>query len=140
MPAAHFSFHIIINRIRQRDRRDGSKDAKVNRGAEKLTELNHEKVSELSRYVNRTCALAGQQPSITAGMKFGSEMNTNSRNIAITSASRWPWACTVFALIACVPTAIAEDRPYADALAVLEAHCVKCHGGEKTKGGLNLLT
>jgi mono/diheme cytochrome c family protein len=26
------------------------------------------------------------------------------------------------------------------ALAVLEAHCVKCHGGEKTKGGLDLTT
>jgi mono/diheme cytochrome c family protein len=25
-----------------------------------------------------------------------------------------------------------------DALALLEAHCVKCHGGEKTKGGLDL--
>ncbi len=30
--------------------------------------------------------------------------------------------------------------PPADALAVLEAHCVKCHGGEKTKGGLDLMT
>jgi len=27
-----------------------------------------------------------------------------------------------------------------DALAILETHCVKCHGGEKTKGGLNLVT
>ncbi|MDB5318702.1 MAG: hypothetical protein JWN40_333 [Phycisphaerales bacterium] len=27
-----------------------------------------------------------------------------------------------------------------NALALLETHCVKCHGGEKTKGGLSLLT
>src|SRR5690242_14898041 len=27
-----------------------------------------------------------------------------------------------------------------DALALLETHCVRCHGGEKTKGGLNLTT
>ena len=27
-----------------------------------------------------------------------------------------------------------------DPLAVLEAHCVKCHGGEKTQGGLDLVT
>ena len=27
-----------------------------------------------------------------------------------------------------------------DALALLESHCVKCHGGEKTKGGLDLVT
>ena len=27
-----------------------------------------------------------------------------------------------------------------DALVVLETHCVRCHGGESTKGGLNLLT
>ncbi len=30
--------------------------------------------------------------------------------------------------------------PPADVFAVLEAHCVKCHGGEKTKGGLDLVT
>ncbi len=28
----------------------------------------------------------------------------------------------------------------ADVFTVLEAHCVKCHGGEKTKGGLDLVT
>ena len=28
----------------------------------------------------------------------------------------------------------------ADPLALLETHCVKCHGGEKTKGGLDLVT
>jgi len=28
----------------------------------------------------------------------------------------------------------------ADALGLLETHCVKCHGGEKTKGGLDLMT
>ena len=27
-----------------------------------------------------------------------------------------------------------------DVFALLEAHCVKCHGGEKTKGGLDLMT
>jgi hypothetical protein len=27
-----------------------------------------------------------------------------------------------------------------DALTLIEAHCVKCHGGEKTKGGLDLVT
>ncbi|MCX6981917.1 MAG: PSD1 and planctomycete cytochrome C domain-containing protein [Verrucomicrobia bacterium] len=30
--------------------------------------------------------------------------------------------------------------PPADVYAVLEAHCVKCHGGENTKGGLDLVT
>jgi mono/diheme cytochrome c family protein len=30
--------------------------------------------------------------------------------------------------------------PSADVFAVLEAHCVKCHGGEKTKGGLDIMT
>src|SRR5687768_14960347 len=30
--------------------------------------------------------------------------------------------------------------PARDALALLEAHCVKCHGGEKTKAGLDLTT
>ena len=30
--------------------------------------------------------------------------------------------------------------PVRDALALLEAHCVKCHGGEKTKAGLDLTT
>ena len=28
----------------------------------------------------------------------------------------------------------------ADALTILEAHCVRCHGGENTKGGLDLRT
>jgi mono/diheme cytochrome c family protein len=32
------------------------------------------------------------------------------------------------------------NEPPADALAVLEQHCVQCHGGDKTKGGLNLAT
>src|ERR1700679_1284069 len=32
------------------------------------------------------------------------------------------------------------DGPASDTLALLEARCVKCHGGEKTKGGLDLVT
>ncbi len=34
----------------------------------------------------------------------------------------------------------AEHAPAEAALALLERHCVKCHGGEKTKGGLDLAT
>ena len=36
----------------------------------------------------------------------------------------------------------AEPNPAtpSDAMALLEAHCVRCHGGDKTKGGLNLMT
>lgn len=32
------------------------------------------------------------------------------------------------------------EAPNLDALALLETHCVRCHGGEKTKGGLDLTT
>ena len=35
------------------------------------------------------------------------------------------------------PSPAATSR---DALTLLEAHCVKCHGGEKTKAGLDLTT
>jgi len=35
---------------------------------------------------------------------------------------------------------LSADAPFTDVFAVLEAHCVKCHGGEKTKGGLDLTT
>ena len=34
----------------------------------------------------------------------------------------------------------AAVSPTRDALALLEVHCVKCHGGEKTKAGLDLTT
>ncbi|MBI3877502.1 MAG: hypothetical protein HY300_16350, partial [Verrucomicrobia bacterium] len=34
----------------------------------------------------------------------------------------------------------AKSAAKPDALAVLEANCVSCHGGEKTKGGLDLTT
>ena len=38
------------------------------------------------------------------------------------------------------PAAAKSDKKPNDPLALLEAHCVKCHGGEKTKGGLDLVT
>jgi hypothetical protein len=46
-----------------------------------------------------------------------------------------------FAIISA--TAAQDTQPAAhvrDALTLLEAHCVKCHGGEKTKAGLDLTT
>jgi mono/diheme cytochrome c family protein len=33
-----------------------------------------------------------------------------------------------------------SGTPSSDALTLLETYCVKCHGGEKTKGGLDLVT
>ena len=41
-------------------------------------------------------------------------------------------------LCAVLPARSSAESP--DALAVLESNCVKCHGGEKTKGGLDLAT
>jgi cytochrome c553 len=41
-------------------------------------------------------------------------------------------------LCAMLPARSSAESP--DALAVLESNCVKCHGGEKTKGGLDLVT
>ena len=46
-----------------------------------------------------------------------------------------PLPLILAALLPAAPLARADD-----ALALLEAHCVKCHGGEKTKGGLDLVT
>jgi len=46
------------------------------------------------------------------------------------------WASLAFADSKTSP----PELPPADAMTLLETHCVKCHGGEKTKGGLNLLT
>src|SRR4051812_30115798 len=44
-------------------------------------------------------------------------------------------------LFCCLAGTLRADAPATgDALSLLETHCVKCHGGEKTKGGLNLLT
>ena len=41
-------------------------------------------------------------------------------------------------LCAMLPARSSAESP--DALAVLESNCVKCHGGEKTKGALDLVT
>jgi mono/diheme cytochrome c family protein len=52
-----------------------------------------------------------------------------------------PWLGMVLAsMLAPFMPASAQEQGHgsADALSVLEAHCVKCHGGEKTKGGLDL--
>src|SRR5688572_25409411 len=56
---------------------------------------------------------------------------------------RSPAAALAFAI--CSTGALAEPLNPAvaaaeDALALLETHCVKCHGGEKTKAGLDLVT
>ncbi|MDQ3624298.1 MAG: PSD1 and planctomycete cytochrome C domain-containing protein, partial [Verrucomicrobiota bacterium] len=56
-------------------------------------------------------------------------------------------ACTALA-VAMITAAAAQAEPAggddgvpaADVLSLLETHCAKCHGGEKTKGGLDLMT
>ena len=47
--------------------------------------------------------------------------------------------------LACGATLGAQDQPQAghgadDVMSLLETHCVRCHGGEKTKAGLDLAT
>ncbi|MFO0808776.1 MAG: PSD1 and planctomycete cytochrome C domain-containing protein [Gemmataceae bacterium] len=46
----------------------------------------------------------------------------------------------ILGLLALAPFSAAPAAPPGDALAVLEAHCVKCHVGDKAKGGLDLAT
>ncbi len=56
--------------------------------------------------------------------------------------SRVPVAVIVgfVALAGLDPRAVFAEAGFSDALALLETHCVQCHGGEKTKGGLDLVT
>jgi len=58
------------------------------------------------------------------------------------TGARFNFGVGVACLIAVAMAAPAGDSQgvAADALAVLETHCVRCHGGEKTKGGLDLVT
>jgi hypothetical protein len=56
------------------------------------------------------------------------------------SAAAWGQAAPpsiLFALCLAVPTNVSAQS---DPLALLETHCVKCHGGEKTKSGLDVTT
>ncbi len=62
--------------------------------------------------------------------------HSRARRIAARIAVLLGSAC----IAARAATAEPDAKPAADVFAVLEAHCVKCHGGEKTKGGLDLVT
>jgi mono/diheme cytochrome c family protein len=48
----------------------------------------------------------------------------------------WLFAASVASASPAAPAGKAAKSP--DALALLETHCVACHGGEKTKGGLDI--
>jgi cytochrome c553 len=57
--------------------------------------------------------------------------------------SKWTCAALVcgLLLLASIASGLAQPKPPAvDPLGLLETHCVRCHGGEKTKGGLDLVT
>lgn len=58
---------------------------------------------------------------------------------------RLGWLTSLLLLAAAVPCAAADPAPteqqFSGQIApLLEQHCVKCHQGDKPKGGLSLLT
>jgi mono/diheme cytochrome c family protein len=61
------------------------------------------------------------------------------RTASIAARCRGNGLRLIAALLLSTSVAFAEPKA-GDALALLETHCVKCHGGEKTKGGLDLVT
>jgi mono/diheme cytochrome c family protein len=54
-----------------------------------------------------------------------------------TGMTTTPWRLLAFMSIVAIPVTVRAGGPTA-ALAVLEKHCVECHGGKATRGGLNL--
>lgn len=68
-------------------------------------------------------------------MRPKSHRQTYSKRSRIVEALTWS------AALATAPLQFAaETEPSKAALSLLESHCVQCHGGEKSKGGLDLTT